>query len=761
MISRRGFGGVCIFGFAKALRVSCLVVIIACFASADDNVGSGRDLPILVHHYLNNLEESVYVSEPRLRAKIGDPNERTERELSAARSVLQRLGKRVDQNWIAIQEIREMRKPLATADPGIAFLRISSLLRERDAELERLQEIENEQCYAAHGQHVYGWLAVDTPKANAAREKWLQSKAHANFVARQESVKQAYQARLENLINNYKNNTDETEKAIDQLQQSVLTSFQVVNRWTQRVEKALEKRRQGIPPGPSVSESQTTSGPLTVDCPLKEFTMTTTDTVTVNLRIKGGKPPYRVTVKTLSGENDLQTTLSQRGATPVPFAFGTEGLRTANVILEDESHPRQQARLTLEFRVIDESEGEPEEWPATGDPPKGKTGEQTPKPPKQPSSTTPPKQPSTPPNQAGTKPPRLRLPLAPGVYRAHLRVRSLVETPGGSWVKAAEFGPEDTSEPYPFHLTVDAAGHISGRCDHVFPKAKFNNVWGDDEVYWDTSFTLSGKADWQTGEVELSIRDWTVFAFAKDPPHEHGYRIEYRADLKGWRVPGPVKPLLKMYHKELTARFGRAMLLGVWPITIDGTGGYRIDGEGWTGFGKHEDAGVIPTRDSTVDLVSYTSYRVYKDERTEKDETEHRRRKGLFQPKYRGTATWSLRILGRVSDDISGLGGELVGSLGVWPVKPRAWPPSPIRVKVGDVVELAAYGVVAPRYFETTDLTNKAKWIARGGLNQLGNGKFKATQAGTAFVRAGVKTAGEWSRGTVKIIIEPAAETRE
>ena len=457
----------------------------------------------------------------------------------------------------------------------------------------------------------------------------------------------------------------------------------------------------------------------------------------ITLSIFGSKPPYHLRMNSLNGEFSGEVTLASRKPLPLPFSFATPGVRTVDIFVKDETNPGQRDSVALTFRVAEAEE----EAPPPQESPKPPTG-------KQPQSQPPPPKPAQPPS---TKPATVRPPLAPGVYRVHLRV------PGYINIKQ---NASDRSNvlPIPFDITIDAGGNISGRCDYVAPLRKRTGDHEGWSEYWDTSFTISGKADWKSASIELSIPDGQILSYSEHDSFQIGNRIKYTAELKGWRVPGPIEPYLKKHYDHLTARFGHARVVGSWPIVAGPNDTYRIEGDGWYGSSSFPN---VPPVSSTVSRTEYIFFTVDSHgKRSEQDWIDSNSEpQSIFHPSHRGKAIWSLKIVGRVSDDIRGLSGELVGSLGVWPVKPRAWPPTPIRIKVGDVVELAAYGVVAPRYFETTDLTNKAKWIAQGGVKKLGNGKFKATQAGTAFVRAGVKTAGEWSHGTVKIIIEPTPQS--
>jgi len=454
--------------------------------------------------------------------------------------------------------------------------------------------------------------------------------------------------------------------------------------------------------------------------------------------VLGGHGPYQITT-TLADPN------LRSGVRNQPEA----GL---NMLYVASMQPLKSEGSQLEVRITDANGNEVVEVLRFFTAPRGDNGTGNQPPQNQqgtaPPATTPPT--TTKPAKAPKPPPP---PLAPGTYRVHLRVPGYIDNPGAGWAKDKAAG-EAPDEPIPFDITIDAAGNISGTCVYVFPDEKYDeHLWGNEKIYWDTSFTITGKTDWKTGETELSILDGRVFSYTDDPPHHHGYRIQYKADLKGWRMPGPYEPLLETYHKDLTARFGRARFLAVWPIVRKPDGTYQMQGDGWFGVGTGGSQG-LPTRPSTVTLVRRTSYRVYNEERTDEDETE-RFRQSIWSDKYRGKARWMLEIVGKVSDDVSGLKGELVGRLGVWPVKPSAWPPSPIRVRVGDTIEYEACGVVMPNAFEVTDLTQKASWRHSRRLEKTGRGRYKAREAGTAYVKAGVKTGGEWSITTVKIIIEP------
>jgi hypothetical protein len=486
-------------------------------------------------------------------------------------------------------------------------------------------------------------------------------------------------------------------------------------------------------------------GPLTVIAEPKEgYDMRVGEVQHVVLAVQGYKPPYRLSVTSLTGETTEERTLADRKPVWMPFSFPTPGTRTIYITIEQDEG-RHRAQATLEFRVSEalETQEEEEEKPTGTEPPP--TPPSQPQPPTQPPVKTPPK--------PAEKPiPFTPRKLAPGNYQAHLWIVPLSHF--------ITFPKEHKMRPFPVTINFDAQGGVTGKGEWHVQDSERNPTYIADT----TKFTevmkcqIKGQVDWSNGRIELRVASEkrTVTEDAKQSPPfrlEWLHQCETKAD--GWQTGDP---RFDVYLSAFEQYAGTAELSpenmekdGYPNLEKNAQGKLSFQDFGWFGqpFGDKPMGGA---KSHTLKYISTTDGyggRKVDDQTASWQATEA---KSTTDPGVaaQGRSEWYLKILGQAPDDPPPSSPKPEGDVvafGIWPDE--------VRIKAGEPFQLDAMGVLAENVYDVVNFTQKAAWKSGQGLSSLGAGKFQATAPGTYTVRTGIKNKyGEWMQASVKVVVE-------
>ena len=500
-------------------------------------------------------------------------------------------------------------------------------------------------------------------------------------------------------------------------------------------------------------------GPLTLKAVPNAVDLEVGEPKIVTLVVSGSKPPYTLRVVSLSGDDTRVLRPGSQDFVDLPFSFSTPGVRTVDISLEDESIPRQRARVTVTFRVTEpeEDEGEPEEEPPP-QPPEPDAGDEE-KEDDQTSNDDDDKEPEEEEKEEddGYKPRKLESGSYNGLLFCHRMTPPHIGFTGSG---------EQMPPPVPVTVTIDATGDITGKADYEYPIDKNRTEeMGYLSYRMHVAFNLTGKVDPDSGKVTLAVPDYrhvfesTVDESPYDKPRSvikpWGCTIEFSAALNGWVIPGSNDRELMMLVDENGRR--TSIESGLGGKDPEKLGLPRI-GPGPDGQPAFAVRGFFGNR-AAQDGHSSIQYRyksdVFIDKDTRKDRTAHSQ---AMAEKYPANF-WYLKILGPIAVEekpeeeeyaTDEPEGELI-SFGLWPE-------SPLRVKAGAAFQLEAVGTYAENIFDVKTLhDDRSQWAASRGLEKLDQpGQYQAPGPGTYQVRVRRRrTDGGWNGDAITIHVVP------
>ena len=529
---------------------------------------------------------------------------------------------------------------------------------------------------------------------------------------------------------------------LDRRQDLVMQRFR--DAW-ERV-RALENRPR---PDELKAAERVQGGPLTLKAVPSSVDLEVGEPGIVTLVVSGSKPPYTLRVVSLSGDDTRVLRLDSQDFVDLPFSFSTPGVRTVDISLEDESIPRQRARVTVTFRVTEpeEDEGETEEEPPAQPSPERDAGDEE----KEDDRTSKDDEDKDPEeeekgDEREDEEQNERWMIKPGTYDAVLHT---------AWTGIVTFG---SSKGVPVKLTVDASGRIRGTCDYSVPSDRRERKAGEGGVFRidsiNVSLHLDGETNAQTGATNIRIRDLRMDErrtyLSGDGTKKDRTDFVVQMELTGWRIPGPHDSAL-LDGDGVSPGLAKAAELHGGQLARRGLPeiGRRKDGNAY--FTTRGFCGLPPdsvkatcTKNVIVNMPGNTY------------ENTAGTNKNISTSA--STTSWFLKIMGETvvpperpeETTVAPAEGELVG-FGIWPE-------SPLRVKPGATFQLEAVGVYAENIFDVKQLhDDRSEWDAHSGLEELEKpGQYRPLGPGPYQVRVRrQRNDGSWMSDTVTIHVTP------
>ncbi|MBL7040601.1 MAG: hypothetical protein ISR77_18340 [Pirellulaceae bacterium] len=513
---------------------------------------------------------------------------------------------------------------------------------------------------------------------------------------------------------------------LDQKQENVMQRFRDAQ---QRVRK-LERRRW---PDEIAKAARRSGGSLAIMATPTSAQLKVGEAATVTLVVSGSKPPFRLRIASLSGDDQRSIALDDQQPQEIPFSFSTPGTRTVYITVEDESQP-QHASVNLTFHVLDDEPEEEKVDTVDADDEEEHSPEKKPTEPKEPQIQKEPKKRTTPGHTAKK--------LAAGTYRANL-------WPGVSMYTRFQKDLAKKSPPMPVTITFDGGGGVTGTGEWKLTRADTDPDllarWNS--LHSETTFKIEGSVNWSTGEMRLRLVDGKTSHMWVSDRVRLGDDEQYEYDLAGWQMGDPrFEPILAQSRQmDPDDMAGHAPFLRRNP---DGSCGWA--GDGWAGIVSRDGTSIGSSRYTLKKLVSWVET---DGKRTEEDNTTE------FADSKSHPHSWYLMILNRTTTlppQQPALPQPAEGNL----VGFGIWPESPFVVRAGDTVQLDAVGVYLENVYDVQNLNNRnTQWANSRGLTQLGPGRYQLPKDSTKsayYVRVRKKrNDGTWMSDTVKIVVAP------
>lgn len=291
--------------------------------------------------------------------------------------------------------------------------------------------------------------------------------------------------------------------------------------------------------------------------------------------------------------------------------------------------------------------------------------------------------------------------------------------------------------PIPLSLTFDMNGGITGRCDYTAPASTFSRqrIWNQTLYEWKTRFTLTGKVDWQTGKIELTIPDSRTESYYQKDASALILRTEHTTELTAkLSARHTADPYWSQKIPPQMAQFlGEDK--GLPNLTTNSKGLAALSDYGW--FGHR-------TLDPEMALADLQSN--YKE--VSRDHLPGFAPVMKIVQEYASKPNWGpwyLRLIGPDTTERELGESELAGT--------SIWPDRNTNVAVGERVNVQFVGVFSNNATSLRDLTNIADWQIPAGVQQVQPGVFVATKPGQFEVRARAKgKSGQWMEGFVTIV---------
>ncbi len=596
------------------------------------------------------------------------------------------------------------------------------------------KEYEKEEAALEAKWGVVNWQMYQTKEYKELKEKYIKKYEEFTGIKTGETT---FIAAHNKTINILKLGRGANLDALDREEERLVWAYQVHKARIKQLESGVSEQ---VP-----EDNLPVSGPLELRASQTQFEVAVGEVKLVLLEICGGKPPYKFSITSLSGENGRERPLESPARLNEPFSFTFPGMSTMYLVLKDSSFPQQETSLNLVFRVIGE---EPEEEEAVL-PEEEEPGESEKKEPKE-----------TPEEK---KPPKKPAPIKPliGTYRAELWVPGLIEAPGGNYVNFIEHG----KLPIPLTLTFNANGDVSGYCKYECPNSEFkkSNVDRWTRIFWETSFQIDGSVDWKTGKIQLRIPNGKIECGHENDRrtkkggsfYQAGEKGDYEADLIGWHLSTPIfeEWLRGVPEGAKNQGFSPDQLekIGDPNVVVGPDGKYRFKDYGWKGD---------PIQPGSTGQVRLLRYIYYSGDEQPDIIDWLPGRKDFYDKCNRDGFCWYLKIVGPAveePEEPEEVTGELCGF--------AVWPESPVRLTVGQAEQFQAMGVFLENVFDAVDLSGKVKWevlelkhvggkatwVKSNALEKLRIGKYQANRPGTFYVRAWTRNKGDLFSDAIEV----------
>ncbi len=671
----------------------------------------------------------------RYLADMGNLPDRSDDELRTAGDDLGKMRRIDGRNWQEIQRARQNSKFRLPLDQPIYVARLYEEANRKQREIGKIDDEENQAFKARYGRgfSMRTGILVPTPREQEMIREWNSSGRGDPYVKRRTEVNDRFNQRVQEISTEYRNQTDPGEKYLDQLQREVLSRYErtlVV----QRTIQAEIDRRNRVEPPPPEKPNEARDGTLVVSSSQSLYDLKVGEVADIEMTISGGKPPYKIWVKTKEQVTLAELTLSEPGKMSFPVSFPKDGNYIVAISVEDDTPTtRNVAILNLEFRVTDDKPAEPE----------------SPQPAKPPDTTKPqtPSKPQDPPKPPDTQPPYKPWVLAAGQYQAHL-------WPGLAWnVHNRKLANPGTVPPLLVTMSFQADGSFTGSLDWTLPDAEkdlslrrpgatvSNRLTG----------TLSGKADWTTGKIDWKLEQGKHILEVHEPTtdgkgvQKSTWTVDFSYEFSGWQFQHPgfsseLARSLAHYAKKFGPTPPEVLESSGFPKhTVDASGKWIFADRGFGGVPANGptkgpyDTMPGPGGYAKLTLTRSDHVYVYPDRAdTNNDLTNLRQAWGEY-------SIWFLKILDQKPMEqetqppspAATIKGELA-AFGLWP-----W--GELNVKPGEAFDLDAMGVLLNDPYDAVKLNDKAIWTLPDGLVRGPDGKVKAIRPGTYTASVSIK----------------------
>lgn len=683
---------------------------------------------------------------------LGEPNELEVPELEKKLASVVYWRDLEAKNWKALQGARRAGVARAPFDPQINAARLLQVARERQLSIDDLRAEESRQFYDTHGFNLKESILAHTPEQKKIAALWMSSKTHRNFVEQEAELVKEYEARVQAVLKDYRNKTDPTEREIDRLEKETLAHYQEIIKAEKLIRDAIDRKRNAPPPPPPELIAGE-SGSLKVTCGKSRYEAAVGETIDVVVTIAGGKPSYQLTLEKLDGETLIDTSLSEEGQETVPISFDRPGTHTAYVAVRDESFPANLAQLTVSFRITGDEPAQPEPPQPTATKPQPSATKP------QPSGTTP-QTPPAPPQVA--EQPYTPWRLAPGTYQAHFWC--------GFPLTSVMFRKNITEQwPVPAKLTIAADGRIDGTANWSQQDADLDRTYmaKGQTFKADVSFRFDGKADWNTGAIQLKIRDCKqsqtdqVVFETGGKISRSGFNLEMDLDSTGWQVghPAYVNSLKRALNAAPVPLAANHEDQGFPQFTDDADGKPKFRDLGWAGMPDVQGSGAAislvtgPGGGAHISLKKHTQWNEYPGSPHQDIDLRGKWKTVTDYP-------WYLKILGQATPAQTPQPappprpvdkGELT-AFGIWPI-------DSVTARAGESFQVEAVGVYLADPFEAVKLSDRVTWELPPGLTRNADGTFRASAPGKYTVKAVFRRSdGDVMSDIVQITIGPSQD---
>lgn len=722
-----------------AVRLALAVAIVAWTASAP--MAQRRPPSGFVTDALADLVLNKYRPIPnfeKFHDWLGDPKKRQDVELEDDLKDLARWREREGKNWQALEAARRANLARAPFDKVIAIARMMGVAGERQAAIDSLKNRENMQFFEQNGFPLYNPLFVPTKEEERIKAQWLQSAGHGNFQAQEQALAAEYEARVQQILTDFKNKTNPSDREVDRLQHETFTRIKQIVAAEREVRAELDQRRNpaAAPAAPASQPGSTVE--LTVTAVPAKSDIAVGEAADIDITIDGGTPPYHITVRRLEGDIVAEFILSEAGKKPVQVpSFTQPGEHTIYVSVQDEGEPPKNGQATAQFHVTGEEQAPP---PAVQPPPPPPQPVAPPKPPVPPP-------PPPPPPVAEKFTPRV---LPAGTYQALL-------WPGVNLLQPYYKDSDKKLFPSPVTLTLDAGGGVTGTSRWQLSPAERGPTYLDQHGSNQISFRLEGKIDWSTGAIALRLLDGIKVEGSTDVGGWWRRRYDYEFTLSGWQLGHPAlkKPLIDLLSgvkQAMPERLGNLNDAALPHFEIDAAGGLKFRDEGFAGMADYDRAahtfraGAGGSSHIKVNKFVNVSELYQPPRRTE---DEYGNQKSSWEAQ---TFNWYLRILGRAEPPKPPPPVDDNGELAAFGL----WPKSPLSVRAGDTFSLDAMGVYLDDPFEAVKLNNRVTWEPGAGVTRSASGDFRAAVPGRYQVKVTIRRKGAGIMSdTIDVIVGP------
>jgi hypothetical protein len=680
-------------------------------------------------------------------------SEMTEAELDHDIEVVGRMLKRARDKWRAVQ-LR--RRTNALVESTVVYkwahdaLSWAGTVKEKEDRLADIRKREDEEFWKRFGRPYYSIFRKDKTDLEY-EDKWYMSGRGKAYRDEEKAVHAWFQGEIKARVKE-QSGTTPVSVLLDAMQEEAIQEIAGLNRALKLYADARKRKRGEAVEDEAAKradeEAERHRSELRLAPVRTEYETTTGEPVETFFQVWKGAAPYTARATAQGAvERPLVLDLAQGGEFVVPFTFRKPGTFQATVTVWDSQAYEKSAVVTVTVT----GDPIPDEKPPAKDP--GTTGSK-------------PGDPAAGGGGVATAP-------VQGTFQALL-------WGGTAGLNRWDWINEFRAAPAPLTLTIAPDGTLSAKVRYVLPPEEMKPYVASEGAtpmenrFWKTSFDLSGRVDWASGKVSISIANGhDERGYEGDAPklddkgkkvgtsgHWRDWtKVDYSSELEGWTVPGPqAAEWLSRFPKspEILQQLASASLedLGL-PHVVIGTGdALSFRDRGFFGMSDLTSApppdGTTPRRRKFGLYLQHTGY----DGMNEKEEDVTKKEQARADAEAKGRqGGWYLKLLGVAPADAGTTAtpaaepkDDDVLAFGLWPVKP-------ITLPAGANMSARAMGVFGKDVNAAVDLSEKATWTASPGLVLLKGGSFSAPTPGTYTLTATLATPGGPMTSTIQVVV--------